>query len=97
MPPGGRSAPEEEALLLLAAKRTTSGLDANPITDVRMITWNERIDSVTNPTKEGISHITGGGKGSAVVSMGNGRGWRRGCYRLSLTNDWPSYHFWFVF
>jgi hypothetical protein len=31
-----------------------------------MITWNERIDSMTNPTKEGISHITGG-KGSAVV------------------------------
>ncbi len=59
-------APEEEALLLLAAERTTSGSDANPITDVGMITWNERIDSMTNPTKEGISHITGG-KGSAVV------------------------------
>ena len=56
-------APEEEALLLLAAERTTSGSDANPITDVGMITWNERIDSMTNPMKEGISHITG----SAVV------------------------------
>jgi len=96
VPPGGRPAPEEEALLLLAAERTMLGSDANPITDVGMITWNERIDSVTNPTKEGISHNHWRWKGECS-SMGNGRGWRRGCYRLSLTNDWPSYHFWFVY